>query len=202
MEITRRQFSVGATAAGALAIVESPGIASARKGTQSTPEQSKSKGFWPNETQPPIASFGCILVDFCGAEVYRAGAKVSLTAYEFKVLRYFVNNPGRVLCRHELLDKVWGYNAYPTTRAVDNLILKLRQKLESDPRHPAHFVTVHGIGYKFVSEEFEGGALSRLLTQASMRRDMSVKGEYDSADLQTTMLEYLSVVYAFLARTA
>jgi DNA-binding response OmpR family regulator len=56
----------------------------------------------------------------------------------------------RVISRDELLDKVWGYENYPCTRTVDNHILRLRQKLESDPSHPSHFLTVHGLGYKFV----------------------------------------------------
>jgi DNA-binding response OmpR family regulator len=119
-----------------------------------------------------VARFGCIIVDFFGAEAYRDGVKVPLTAHEFKVAQYFVDNPGRVICRHELLDKVWGYSAYPTTRSVDNQILKLRQKLEPDPKSPSHFVTVRDLGYKFVHEEFQSGAPARLRgPQASTRRN-------------------------------
>jgi two-component system response regulator VicR len=55
-----------------------------------------------------------------------------------------------VISRDELLDKVWGYEHYPCTRTVDNHMLKLRQKLERDPSHPLHLLTVHGLGYKFV----------------------------------------------------
>ena len=73
-----------------------------------------------------------------------------LTAHEFKLFRYFIDNPERVLTRDELLKEVWGYNAYPSTRTVDNQILKLRQKFEDNPAKPCHFCTVHGVGYRFV----------------------------------------------------
>ena len=73
-----------------------------------------------------------------------------LTAHEFKLLKFFLDNPERVLGREELLNDVWGYNFYPTTRTVDNQILRLRQKLEVNPANPLHFVTIHGAGYKFV----------------------------------------------------
>jgi DNA-binding response OmpR family regulator len=69
---------------------------------------------------------------------------------EFKVLRFFISNPNRVLSRNELLNEAWGYENYPSTRTVDNHILKLRQKLERDPARPVHFRTVHSVGYKFV----------------------------------------------------
>src|ERR1700723_565516 len=72
------------------------------------------------------------------------------TAHEFKLLRFFLDNPERVLSREELLNEVWGYNSYPSTRTVDNQILKLRQKLEANPADPVHFCTVHGAGYRFV----------------------------------------------------
>ncbi len=66
------------------------------------------------------------------------------------LLRFFLDNPERVLSREELLNDLWGYNFYPSTRTVDNQILKLRQKLEANPAEPAHFCTVHGAGYKFM----------------------------------------------------
>jgi two-component system alkaline phosphatase synthesis response regulator PhoP len=95
-------------------------------------------------------SFGDILVDFRKMEVTRDGKLVSLTPTELKTLKFFTENPERVLARDELLNQVWGYDCYPTTRTVDNHILKLRQKLERDPVNPIHFRTVHGVGYKFV----------------------------------------------------
>jgi len=95
-------------------------------------------------------SFGEITVDFNKMQLTRAGNMVSLTRQEFKTLKYFLANPERVISREELLNEVWGYTCYPTTRTVDNHLLTLRQKLEKDPSNPVHFVTVHGMGYKFV----------------------------------------------------
>jgi len=102
---------------------------------------------------PKIAdqyAFDDIAVDFSKMELTRKGEAVSLTPQEFKVLKYFVGNAERVISRDELLNEVWGYNCYPSTRTVDNHIMKLRQKLEVDPLNPTHFKTVHGAGYKFV----------------------------------------------------
>lgn len=95
-------------------------------------------------------SFADILIDFPKMEVMRDGNVVTLTPHEFKTLKYFTENPERVLSRDELLNQVWGYECYPSTRTVDNHILRLRQKLERDPVNPLHFRTVHGAGYKFV----------------------------------------------------
>jgi DNA-binding response OmpR family regulator len=96
--------------------------------------------------------FGSVAVDFSTMEITRGGEPIALTAHEFKLLKYFVDHTGKVVTREELLNDVWGYNCYPTTRTVDNQLLKLRQKLEPDPGRPIHFRTVHGTGYKFVSE--------------------------------------------------
>jgi two-component system, OmpR family, alkaline phosphatase synthesis response regulator PhoP len=97
-----------------------------------------------------VASFGDVRVDFAKMELVRNGRLVQLTAQEFKILRFMVQNPERVISREELLNTVWGYQHYPSTRTVDNHILKLRQKLEKDPGNPIHFRTVHSAGYKFV----------------------------------------------------
>jgi DNA-binding response OmpR family regulator len=97
-----------------------------------------------------LVSFDGISVDFTKMEVMRAGESIALTAQEFKTLKFLVQNPDRVITRDELLNEVWGYQNYPSTRTVDNHILKLRQKLERDPANPVHFRTVHGVGYKFV----------------------------------------------------
>ena len=72
-----------------------------------------------------------------------------VTAKEFKTLEFLIKNPERVISRDELLNEVWSYQNYPCTRMVDNQILRLRQKLESDPSHPSHFLTMHGTSYKF-----------------------------------------------------
>jgi DNA-binding response OmpR family regulator len=97
-----------------------------------------------------VVSFDGISLDFKKMEVLRDGKIVVLTAQEFKTLHFLVQNADRVISRDELLNEVWGYQNYPSTRTVDNHILKLRQKLERDPSSPVHFRTVHGMGYKFV----------------------------------------------------
>jgi DNA-binding response OmpR family regulator len=94
--------------------------------------------------------FDDVAVDFSRMEVLRAEQPVALTPQEFKLLRYFAQNPKRVISREQLLNDVWGYTSYPSTRTVDSHILTLRQKLEREPSHPVHFVTVHNAGYKFV----------------------------------------------------
>ena len=95
-------------------------------------------------------SFDDVQIDFTKMEVVRDGKPVALTAQEFKTLKFMAQNAERVITRDELLNEVWGYHNYPSTRTVDNHILKLRQKLERDPANPVHFRTVHGVGYKFV----------------------------------------------------
>jgi DNA-binding response OmpR family regulator len=94
--------------------------------------------------------FSDVSIDFGKMELKRAGNLVEMTPQEFKIVKYFAQHPERVISRDELLNEVWGYDCYPSTRTVDNHILKLRQKLEADPEHPVHFRTVHGVGYKFV----------------------------------------------------
>jgi DNA-binding response OmpR family regulator len=94
--------------------------------------------------------FGDVKVDFTKMELWRDGNLVQLTSQEFKVLKFMIQNAERVLSREELLNFVWGYRNYPSTRTVDNHILRLRQKLEKDPANPLHFRTVHSSGYKFV----------------------------------------------------
>ncbi len=101
-----------------------------------------------DETLP--LNFGNIAVDFLKMEVRKSGTLVPFTAHEFKLLRFFLDNPDRAVGREELLTGVWGLSFHLTTRTVDNQILKLRQKLETDPGNPVFFRTVHGFGYKFV----------------------------------------------------
>ncbi|MGA9529072.1 MAG: response regulator transcription factor [Terriglobales bacterium] len=103
-------------------------------------------------TPPPVDSFsfGDVKVNFSNMELRRAGVPVPMTSQEFKVLKFMIQNAERVLSREELLNQVWGYKNYPSTRTVDNHILRLRQKLEKDSANPLHFRTVHSAGYKFV----------------------------------------------------
>ncbi len=104
------------------------------------------------QTQVPqeTCHFGNCKVNFDQMHASCAGKQVSLTALEYKLLRFMVSNAGKVFTRESLLEQVWGYNAFPSTRTVDNQILKLRQKLETDPANPVHLQTIYGAGYKFV----------------------------------------------------
>jgi DNA-binding response OmpR family regulator len=102
----------------------------------------------PNDTD--TFGFGGVTGCFSTMEIHRHGRPVILTCKEFKTLAYLIKNPRRVISRDELLNEVWGYENYPNTRTVDNHILKLRKKLETEPAHPKHFHTVHSSGYKFL----------------------------------------------------
>lgn len=94
--------------------------------------------------------FGGLSVDFLKMQAHRGDQAIPLTTRETAILRLMVSNKGVVISRDRLLNEVWGYDAYPTTRTVDNQIVKLRQKLEEDPESPRHILTVRGTGYKFV----------------------------------------------------
>lgn len=93
--------------------------------------------------------FGTILVDLKSAEVSRDSEPVNLSAKEFLLLRYFLNHPGTVISRDELLREVWGYGAVTSSRTVDVHVAWLRRKLETDPKNPQFILTVVGLGYKF-----------------------------------------------------
>jgi len=95
-------------------------------------------------------SFSNIKVDFRSAEVYKNGQNVEMSAQEFKLLSYLIENRGAAVSRAELLNQVWEYNSMPSTRTVDVHIAWLRQKLEANPKHPKFIVTVHKLGYKFL----------------------------------------------------
>src|SRR5580704_2640296 len=102
----------------------------------------------PNATD--TFEFGGVKGCFSTMEIHRDGRPVILTSKEFKTLAYLIKNPRRVISRDELLNEVWGYQNYPCTRTVDNHILRLRKKLETEPGNPKHFHTVHTSGYKFL----------------------------------------------------
>jgi len=97
-------------------------------------------------------SFGDVEVDFRRHTAVRAGQVIEMTRKEFALLRFLVSRADAVVTRDELLNKVWGFDAYPVTRTVDNHIASLRAKLEADPARPVFIQTVHGVGYKFVPE--------------------------------------------------
>jgi two-component system alkaline phosphatase synthesis response regulator PhoP len=99
-----------------------------------------------------VLRFGSVEVDFDRQEALRDGKRVELTGKEFEVLRLLARHAGEIVTRDQLLNEVWGYETYPTTRTVDNHILRLRQKLESDPANPRHILSIYGEGYKFVGD--------------------------------------------------
>ena len=94
-------------------------------------------------------AFGDVRLRLRGRQAFRAGREVRLTRKEFDLLRYLVEHQGEVITRDRLLDEVWGYDQFPTTRTVDTHVLRLRQKLERDPDRPTWILTVHRQGYKF-----------------------------------------------------
>lgn len=100
------------------------------------------------ETGPQFA-FSDTEVDLERRAVSRAGAEVRLTPAEYKLLVYFLQNPDKTLTRDVILNSVWGYEGMTNTRTVDAHVVKLRQKLEPDAEQPRHFLTVHGVGYRF-----------------------------------------------------
>lgn len=95
-------------------------------------------------------SFGDIYLNFKKHEAYKNGSVIQLSAMEFKLLKYFAQHVGEAISRDQLLDDVWGYDQFPTTRTVDNYILLLRKKIENDPSNPKYIITLHKAGYKFV----------------------------------------------------
>jgi two-component system alkaline phosphatase synthesis response regulator PhoP len=94
--------------------------------------------------------FGTVELNFRLLRARKGESTVPLSALEFEVLRYLVERRGETVSREQLLQDVWGYQARPVTRSVDNVIARLRHKLESQPEEPQHIVTVHGVGYRFV----------------------------------------------------
>jgi len=107
----------------------------------------------PPTVSTPIdadAVIGDVTVNFVTMEAFRRGEPLFLTALEFKTLKYLMKNPRRVITRDELLNEVWGYENYPSTRTVDNQLAKLRKKIEEYPPRPVHLRTVRGVGYKFL----------------------------------------------------
>ncbi|NMC64433.1 MAG: response regulator transcription factor [SAR324 cluster bacterium] len=95
--------------------------------------------------------FSDVIIDFKAYQAKRQGEALELSAREFRLLQYLISKSDSVVTRDELLDEVWGYNSYPSTRTVDNHIARLRQKIEENSENPKHILTVHGVGYKFVA---------------------------------------------------
>ncbi len=98
-----------------------------------------------------VLKFSDVVVDFRAYRATKGSAEISLSAKEFELLKYLAMRTDQPVSRDELLDKVWGYENYPTTRTVDNFIARLRKQVEDVPERPQHIMTVHGVGYKFLS---------------------------------------------------
>ncbi len=101
-----------------------------------------------NSVSVALVSFGDVEINFARQTCTRGSSRVELSAKEFGMLKLLAERPGEPVSRERFLEVVWAYNAYPTTRTVDNQILSLRSKLEAEPAHPRHLLTVHGIGYR------------------------------------------------------
>jgi len=95
-------------------------------------------------------SFADICLDFKKQEALKNKKQLKLSTKEFEILHFFIQREGEVIGRDALLDEVWGYEVFPTTRTVDNYILTLRKKIETDPTKPKHLLTIPKAGYKFV----------------------------------------------------
>lgn len=95
-------------------------------------------------------TIGLLTIDFTAYTAVRKGVDVEMTPKEFDVLKHLWEHQGQTVTRDQLLSTVWGYDDSLSTRTVDNFILRLRQKLEPDPGHPKHILTLHGAGYKLV----------------------------------------------------
>lgn len=104
----------------------------------------------PQQTDIPRYRFGSVEIDFEKYRVTVRNKPVEMTQKEVELIRYMIRNRDTVLSRDRLLDEVWGYDSYPTTRTVDTHILKLRKKLEEDPANPKYILSVYGGGYKFI----------------------------------------------------
>jgi two-component system alkaline phosphatase synthesis response regulator PhoP len=102
------------------------------------------------ETVPVVVQLESLIIDFGQYKIIRDDTETNLTSLEVDVLRHLIGQDGRVVSRDDLLEKIWGYEKFPTTRTIDNHILKLRKKIEIDPNHPRHILTVYGGGYRFV----------------------------------------------------
>lgn len=110
----------------------------------------KSSKLAAKEPLPQIYKFGRNQVDFKASEcTTRAGEKIMLTKKEMMLLKLLIENKNEVVTREKILQAVWGYNVYPTTRTIDNFILNFRKYFEEDSRNPRYFHSVRGVGYKF-----------------------------------------------------
>lgn len=112
---------------------------------------SRRRGLPPGPASLSKYEFGDAKINFDTFEATVGKQTLRLTHMELKLLQYFIAHEDRVVSRDELLEQVWGFNAAPTTRTVDNFMMRLRKYFERDPTHPRHFLSVRGAGYRFVA---------------------------------------------------
>lgn len=105
--------------------------------------------FKPEVAEIEEYSFGDVFINFKKQTASKGGDDLYLTAKEFSLLKFLITHEGEVVSRNDILNEVWGYDRYPTTRTVDTFIHNLRQKIEDKPSQPAHLITVPWSGYKF-----------------------------------------------------
>ena len=103
-----------------------------------------------DNTTQDSCSFGSVHIDFKKQEATKNNVPIKLSVKEFEILHFFIKHEREVIHRDILLNEVWGYDFFPTTRTVDTFILNLRKKIEDNPAHPKHLITIHGAGYKFL----------------------------------------------------
>lgn len=96
------------------------------------------------------SSFGDIKLDFVKLEAHRGKKKLKLSKREFEILRYFIKRQNEVVTRNDLLDAVWGYEVFPTTRTVDNFMARIRKQIEEKPAKPKYILSIRSAGYKLV----------------------------------------------------
>jgi DNA-binding response OmpR family regulator len=108
------------------------------------------RGNKEEKSVPSVYRFDDVEIDFIHFKVRRSEKEFDLTSLEVEILKYFVAHRGEVVTRENLLDKIWGYETYPSTRTIDNHILKLRKKLEEDPARAKYIFSVYGEGYRFM----------------------------------------------------
>jgi len=96
-----------------------------------------------------VVTVGNVTIHFGNFTVTRGGVEMSLSPGEYEILKLLVENPDIVISRHRIIDDIWGEDYYPNPKTIDNFILKLRNKIEEDPKVPRHILAVHGVGYKF-----------------------------------------------------
>lgn len=103
-----------------------------------------------NSNNPSDTIIGKLTIDFAAYKAVSNGKEIKLSHKEFEILKYLYDNKNKVVSRYDLLEKVWGYDEQPTTRTVDNFIVRLRSKIEEDQNNPGIILTAHGTGYKMI----------------------------------------------------